>query len=112
MHLEKYWFGPTKKVWGDDQCKSLGESSWYINIGACKDACEKWGSCNAIVVKDANYGFFCNLKECDFPVPKPTIVPEDGWQGQYRATGKTNTHLVNGLMENFFEDLVLLYCFC
>ena len=63
------WKGPTSKIWGDDQCNSLGNLATSYGVDGCKQACEQKLGCTAINYNHINGG--CTLKECVVPVPVP-----------------------------------------
>ena len=96
MHLEKHWLGPTKNLWGHDQCNSLGPPEYRNGLEACKRDCMKKESCTAIIVKKVSSvvsQFSCDLRDCDLPVPEPTSSPVDKSEGYYIATGKNQIYI-------------------
>ena len=111
MLLEKLWLGPTRHLWGENQCRSLGANEFRDDLAACKKACENMESCNAIVVKDARFRISCSLIACTFPVPAPEYLPNDILlKGYYRATGKkANIYLEHYLIKKSLQLLIAFY---
>ena len=94
MPLEKHWLGPTKKLWGLDQCSRLADISFPNGLIACKRECNDSNSCNAIIFKKLGSSqFSCDLRDCDSPVPEPTSYTINNMEGYYIATGKNQIYI-------------------
>ena len=66
------WSDEQSKTWTDPPCPSLGEVGCNpkdCTPDDCKIKCEDTAGCTAFNLKDTGK---CNLRECSFPVPKPT----------------------------------------
>ena len=85
--LEKHWVGPLVYLWDSSQCQPL-DTFTTNTTHACKLACEKNESCNAINVQVIpNGGTVCQLINCSSPVPAPKTIPDNETLGYLQATG-------------------------
>ena len=103
--LEKHWVGPLVHLWDKKQCQPL-DTITSNTTHACKLACEKKESCNAISVQEIpNGGSFCQLNNCSSPVPAPNKWPDNKTLRYLQTTGKmiwTDIECSNRVYHNIF----------
>jgi len=76
------YFGPTAKIWSDDECANIGIHSGK-SLEECKDICDTTAGCTAMNFKDTT----CVLRECTLPVPTP-INDYGEWRGYSKVSSE------------------------
>merc|ERR1712218_373518 len=98
---EKYWGGPTTKIWDDNQCTNIENKDSSHTLEDCKQACQASESCTAINF-DKLGG--CALRACTLPVPVPNWDHQD-YEGYYHLSDCTEESYVGCYVDDASRDL-------
>ena len=78
------WVGPSTKIWDNTQCPILGK--YEHTLEECKQSCLETTGCNAIIVDEYENVDECDLLNCPWPIPEPTLE-KTHYHGYKAATG-------------------------